>query len=142
MKYILLLLLLIIGCKEQVPSYQQETFADVTDAAYMKCTIGDIEYYTYGVFVYHNNNMEANVVYTPKGEYLKPKDYPRWQYRLFLNKEDSIFVKIKSYIEEGMPNGEKIECQEAVFIPSEFTGFIKTHEFLYKDFQKEAIEFE
>jgi len=150
MKYLILLIpLLLVACnpEPELPVYTQEEFADVApvnitqeSGEYVKCRIGQLDFYATDTFIYHINDLRGKVVYAPAGEYIKPKDYPRWQLRTYLDKEDSTYTITRTYIEDRkLPNGEEIVCESTDKLPLIFQNFIKTHEGLYK---KEAIEFD
>lgn len=138
---LLLAVILLASCSQpEIKVYEQGKFANVTESPYEVCDINGVDYYTYGVFIYHENDIESDVVYAPPGEYLKPKDYPRWQLRPYNNKNVSTYVDTRQYIQEGLPNGVQVSCEEAVYVPPAFRQFIQTHEKLYED--KMVIEFD
>lgn len=140
------------GCvKERPPSYIQENFSDVIEPNTIDetqnvtkedttkvireinvCKLGDIKYYEYGVFIYHMDLKKSHIVYTPKGEYLKPSGYPRWQFKIFSG-NNTIYDKTKKYIDDRQfPNGEEIKCNTINKTPTKFNQFIEAHESLYK----------
>jgi len=132
MKRILLVLLIALAAcaKTEPKEYFQQNFSDVP-AIGEKCTIGNIDYYVKGDFMYHVNSAGSRIVYSHAGEYLKPKGYPRWQFRTFLNKNDSIYTKTVDLINEGTPDGDKVQCVDVTSLPSDFNEWLSTHEGLY-----------
>jgi len=143
MRYAILLMLLLAACAQpvEVPQYTQEKFAEVTDTdSDLVCEISGIEYHVSGQFIYHINDRLDKIVYTPKGEYLKPKGYDRWQFRIYLDKEDNTFTNTMEYIESGkLPSDEIVECVAVDSLPLIFTNFLNSHRGLY---EKEAIVIE
>jgi len=127
-------MLLVIGCsKPTVTEYYQQNFSDVSGTHAKKCTIGTTDYYLASYFIYNINNINAQVVYSPTGEYLKPEGYPRWQFRPFISRNNTVYDNTKGYMLLGkMPNGEILECQTVKTIPPGFQQFIDSHEKLYE----------
>jgi len=128
---LILLLLVLVACKTEPQEYFQENFSDVP-AIGIKCTIGSIDYYEKGDFLFHENAAGSRIVYTEVGEYLKPKGYPRWQFKLFLDKNDSLYTKTRELMDLGItPNGEEIICVDANSLPQDFSEWLSSHEKLY-----------
>ena len=139
-------LVFISGCpkEEPVPDYFQENFSDVFEKAIAtKCLINEQTYYVSSYFVFHVNDMGGRVIYSPIGEYLKPKDYPRWQLRLYPDKNNSAYNKTLEYMRDRkLPNGAEIECKEVNSLPTSFKSFIETHKMFFKDYDEpEVFEF-
>ena len=145
MKYIFLVMMLIImGCTE-TPEYNQENFSEpVVQSTYLKCNINGIDHYTDGVLIYHKSLTKAKVVYSPIGEYYQPLQYPRWQLRIYLDRNDSVYNKTWEYINNReLPNGDPVVCITEDVIPSGFREFLSSHEGMFDEFrEKEAIEFD
>ena len=152
MRWILILLMLFLlmafACdKDQNPEYFQEKFADISnisDSGYMKCKIGSLNYFTNDLLIYHINEANSKIIYSPIGEYMKPANYNMWQLRLYKDKKNSVYNKTWEYIiNRQLPNGEEFTCESITKLPTVFSGFLKSHSKLFRDYKKpEVIEFD
>jgi hypothetical protein len=146
MKRLLALVLLLAACssQEKVPEYYQENFSGSSPGPVgLKCVIGEHDYYMASYFIYHTDSLGSEIVYSPVGEYMKPKDYPNWQLRPYINRQKNLYNKTRVYMtEQAMPDTE-LDCGKVSRIPPGFSRFIITHEKLFEGrFQKyEVIEF-
>ena len=108
----------------------------------LRCDINDIDYYGKSYFIYHVNALGDELIYAPTGTYTKPKGYPRWQYRIFLDMENNVFLSTRSWMEEGKePNGDGINCDKAK-APENFDQFISTHRRLLRGDFNESFVFD
>jgi len=144
MKWIIIaiILLAVTACNkpDEIPSYTQKNYSNIESAG-QKCIISEQTYYLSSYFIFHVDNVGSRVIYSPKGEYLKPKSYPRWQLRLYMDINDSTYTKTIDYIEARvLPNGEPITCYEVNSLPTAFDGFIDTHEAFFKMGGFEVLE--
>jgi hypothetical protein len=133
---IAVLAIILSGCARQEPAdfFQKNVSIPPATLSAVVCNISGIMYYQYSVFIYHVNDLDAQAVYTPAGEYLRAKDYPRWQFKPFLDKNDSIYIKTKSYISAGqLPDKRPVICEKAAQLPIGFRSFLDDHEALYAD---------
>lgn len=132
---VLVVLVLFTGCaRTEVPQYFQRNFsAPEPKPLALKCAISNTTYYQQSFFIYHVTQLGDRVVYSPVGSYTMPENYSRWQFRTFLDKDDSLYVKTQQYIaQRRLPNGESIACEEVPAVPRDFRDFIRTHENLFK----------
>jgi hypothetical protein len=138
-KYLMILsitvMLFIIACgKQPDPQFFQGNFSQPAPKTIaLKCMIGSIYYYQDSFFIYHVNDIGDRVVYSPVGSYTMPENYSRWQYRSFLNLNDSLYNQTLGYINKrGLPNGQLIGCNETTEIPVDFKKFVKDHEPIFR----------
>jgi hypothetical protein len=134
--FIIALAIMMSGCARNGPIdyFQKNISTQIAKPTAMMCNISGIMYYQYSVFIYHVNDLDAQAVYTPAGEYLRAKDYPRWQFKPFLDKNNSIYIKTKSYISAGqLPDKRPVICENAAQLPIGFRSFLDDHEALYVD---------
>jgi hypothetical protein len=126
---------LLAGCGAAPPVYIQKNFSLPEPApTAQKCVIGNLTYYQQSYFIYHLTEIGDRVVYSPVGSYIMPENYTRWQYRPFLDKNDSLYNKTGMYIQERrLPNGNPVVCEEVTKIPVDFRDFIRDHEKLYRE---------
>ncbi len=142
MRGLLAIILLVTACSSQeAPAFSQQRFADVTETqepgfSAIRCNIGSRDYYVDDIFIYHVNSNRDEVVYTPAAEYLRPWEYPRWQYRHNVH-DQSMYGKISKYVADRMqPNGEPVNCTNTTEIPAGFSGFLRTHRHLYANYSR------
>lgn len=131
---IALLLLAVVACDrpEDVPDFTQKNYSSIEYAG-QKCIISEQTYYSSSYFIFHVDDVGSKVIYSPRGEYLKPRSYPRWQLRLYMDVNDSTYTKTIDYIEaRELPNGEPITCYGVNTLPTAFDSFIETHAPLFK----------
>jgi hypothetical protein len=145
-----LVVITLVGCtpKEEGPqSFVQQKFANVSDtpndyinnkSMALKCDYYGIDTYVNQIFIYSVNGKGDQTILTPQGTYFKPKDYPNWQFKIFLNSENNTYTKRKGFIDSGVfPNGDVLACETVDRIPSKFNKFIETHPFLITKPKKE-----
>lgn len=126
----LMALLLIVGCGKPVEEYIQENVSQpAAPQPAWSCQIGNATYYQKSYFLMHVNNKGDWLIYSPVGTYTKPAGYPRWQLRLYNNKEDSLYTRTLQYIQDReLPNGEPVHCDTVRSVPFDFQRFIDSHD--------------
>jgi uncharacterized C2H2 Zn-finger protein len=136
-RLIIIGLLLLAACtqtlEERHPTDDLTSWPEGTDEEVLKCDINGLLYYEKGHFIYHVNKADTQVVFSYVGEYTKPKDYPRWQLRLYDSREENIYYDTKGYMLKGeLPNGDKVECIKTLVYPRDFDKFYGSHEYLFQ----------
>ncbi len=99
----------------------------LVNSSAMKCIINNESYYIKDMFIYVKDNKGYENIVSPAGQYSR-FNTERWQFRIFLNMNDSIYNKTEAWIKEKkMPNGSPIACTNTTKIPQAFYIFHKRH---------------
>lgn len=128
-------ILTLFSCtKPPQPAYFQKNMSlPEEQPTALRCQIGSTTYYQQSFFIYHVNTLGDQVVYSPVGSYTMPRDYERWQYRMFISKNDSLYNQTLKYIQDRkQPNGAPVLCNETRDTPRDFRVFITDHEPLFR----------
>jgi hypothetical protein len=134
-------LFVLAGCKakepEKLPLENRDaitgliniTDANITMGSAQKCDINGIIYYVKGPFIYHINNRDDQIVYSPAGIYTKRIDLTFWAFEKYLKKNNSIYLDATKWItDKKLPNDNPIECVSTDTIPKNFADFYMKHE--------------